>query len=97
MKEYFMEKGYNEEIAQKLRKIIRKENSFLLGFTEAIATNFDYIFRYLFAVSFMLLMSVEFIDQMPSSSGYSLLSGVCVISVIFFFAIGLSILQYRMK
>lgn len=52
---------YKELIDFKLRKIIRKENSFLFGFTEVISNNFDFVFRFGFAISFLLLMAVQFV------------------------------------
>lgn len=54
---YVEKKENHEEIMIRLNKILRKENSFLLGFTETIANNFDFIFRYLYAVTTLLLMA----------------------------------------
>lgn len=45
------------EVLIRLRKIMRKENSFLYGFCEVISRNIDYVFRYLYAVAFILLMA----------------------------------------
>ena len=97
MKEFFEEKGYKAEIALRLRKIVRKENSFLLGFTEIIANNFDYIFRYLYAMAFLFLMSGQFIVQLKGLMGFSFLAAIIVLSVIFLTALFISIVQYRMK
>lgn len=61
MLEYSKEKGFNEKLAFKLRRIIRKENSFLFGMAEVITHNFDLVFRYLYAGAIILLMAGQFI------------------------------------
>ena len=58
MQTYVENQGYKEEIGIRIRKIIRKENSFLLGMTEVITLNFDFLFRYLYAVAFLLAMAI---------------------------------------
>ena len=45
----------------RMRQIIRREASFLYGFTESIAGNFDPIFRYLFSMAFLLMQAVNYI------------------------------------
>lgn len=57
LKEYSQLKSFKRSLAYRMRRIVRKENSFLLGFSEAIMSNFDYIFRYLYAAAFLLLIA----------------------------------------
>jgi hypothetical protein len=64
MRKFIEEKGYQEEIGIRLRKILRKENSALLGMTEVITLNFDFIFRYLYAISYLLMISSVYTDQL---------------------------------
>jgi len=45
----------------RLRKIIRSENSFVFGLSEAISTNFDMVFRYLYPGAFILMMAVLYL------------------------------------
>jgi hypothetical protein len=54
------EKEIVKEIDLRINKIIREENSFVLGLTEIISGNFDFIFRYLYAVAVLLLMAGQF-------------------------------------
>lgn len=51
----------NQEVLIRLRKIIRRENSFLYGMSEVISGNFDYVFRYVYVVAFILLIAIQYI------------------------------------
>ena len=57
---YTKEKQYDRDITKRLRKIVEKENSFILGMTETFSNNLDYIFRYLYLIGFILLMGSQF-------------------------------------
>lgn len=50
-------KSYKRALAYRMRHIMRKENDFILGFAETIMNNFDYIFRYVYAAAFLLLIA----------------------------------------
>jgi hypothetical protein len=55
--QYTQMKKYKKKLAYRMRRIMRKENAFILGLSEIISNNFDYIFRYLYAAAFLLLMA----------------------------------------
>ena len=57
LKEYSQMKSYKRALAYRMRHIMRKENDFILGFAETIMNNFDYIFRYVYAAAFLLLIA----------------------------------------
>lgn len=65
--------------------------------TEVITLNFDFIFRYLYAVAFLLAMAVQYLAQMTETGGYSFLGGVLIVAVIFIIALAITLIQYRMK
>ncbi len=62
MLEKTKERDFSESLAFKIRTIIRKENSFILGFSEVISNNLDFVFRYLYAGAYLLMIAAEFID-----------------------------------
>ena len=95
--DYMMDKNFKEEIAFKIRRILVKENCFLIGFTEIISNNFDFVFRYLYAVAFLLLMAGQYIYQLPPANGYTFMGAALVISVIFLIAFLAVIIIYRKK
>jgi hypothetical protein len=54
LNEYSASKGFSNEIVKRIKRIIELEYSFLYGMCETFSNNFDYIFRYLFLVAFIL-------------------------------------------
>jgi len=86
-----LKKEYHEEVMIRMAKIIRKENSLMLVVTEAIANNFDYVFRYIYLVAVILLMSGQFYFQIEGSEGVSYLITAAIISVILIVALIYSI------
>eukprot|EP00347_Sterkiella_histriomuscorum_P001850 403370439 len=95
LNEYSQMKSFKKSLAYRMRKIVRKENSFFYGMAEILANNFDYIFRYLYAAAFLLLMAGQYLDQTTLSTGYSFMAASIVITVIFIFALSIIIIQYR--
>lgn len=65
-----------------MRQIIRKENSFFLGAAEVIANNLDFVFRYIYAVAYILFIASYFLQQMSQREGYTFL-GAAIIGAIF--------------
>lgn len=57
LNEYSDLKSFKRTLAYRMRRIMRKENDFLYGMAEILSNNFDYIFRYLYAAAFLLLMA----------------------------------------
>jgi hypothetical protein len=57
IEKYTQEKNYDREIVKRLKKIVEKENSFILGMTESFSNNLDYIFRYLYLIGFICMMA----------------------------------------
>lgn len=57
LNEYSDMKQFKRSLAYRMRRIMRKENDFILGMAELISNNFDYIFRYLYAAAFILLIA----------------------------------------
>jgi hypothetical protein len=94
---YIEKQGYKEELGIRIRKIIRKENSFLLGMTEVITLNFDYIFRYLYAMAYLLMIACVYTDQLSIENGFSFLGAVLIVCIIFFVSLGITLISYRMK
>lgn len=97
MKENILQKAYSQEIMLRLRKIIRRESSFTYGFCESISGNFDPIFRYLYAMAFLLLQAVEYISQLESNQAHSFLAASIIATLIFVCAMLINIILYRSK
>lgn len=62
LNQYSKQQNYSDELAFKLRKIMREENHFLVGYTEVIKDNLDFNFRLLYPAAYLLLLSSLFID-----------------------------------
>ena len=95
--EYTKQKGYRRSLVTRLRRIMKEENSFILGMSETIMNNFDVIFRYLYAAAFLLLISVEYLYQRSVSSGFSFLAAAIVITLLFIIAMTIIIINYRTR
>ena len=92
-----LQQTYNQEMMLRMRKIIRRETSFLYGFTECIAQNFDPIFRYLFAMSFILMQAVNYIHQLDATQAFSFLAAAIIVTLIFIAGLLINIILYRKK
>jgi hypothetical protein len=79
----------------RIRKIIRSENSFVFGLSEAISQNFDMIFRYLYPGAFILMMAVLYLTQLTKNNAYSFLAAAVASCLILLFAVAISIIIYR--
>lgn len=55
---YSKQKNFNKEVAKRLTRIVSEENSFLMGMTETFASNLDYIFRFVYLISYLLFLAV---------------------------------------
>jgi hypothetical protein len=58
---YSRGKNYDKQITKRLKKIVEKENSFILGMTETFSNNLDYIFRYLYLIGLTLMIAGQFV------------------------------------
>ena len=97
LERYTKEKFYNKEVAQRLKRIVERENSFMIGMTETFANNLDDIFRYLYLIAYILLLAIQLIPQSTTTIGYSGLSAIIIISLIFMIALIISLILYRKK
>ena len=69
----------------------------MLGITETISSNLDFIFRYLYLIAYVLFLGSEFIFLSPNKLSYSTLTAFIVVSLIFGVALFVSLIQYRKK
>ncbi len=77
---------HRQQVMLRMRQIIRRETSFIYGFTESIIANFDEIFRYLYSVAFLLLMASEYTEQLGPAQAYSFLAASIIATLIFLVA-----------
>lgn len=85
-------KNFSRGLAYRLRKVVRKENDFIFGMAEIISNNFDYVFRYIYACAFLLLMASHFLDQTIRSSGYSFMAASIVATLIFLISLSIMVI-----
>ena len=93
--EYTAYKNYPKSLVRKMRSIMKEENSFIFGFSECLANNFDMVFRFLYASAFILLMAGIFLNQTLNAGGYSFLAASIVVTLIFLIALMSIMIQYR--
>jgi hypothetical protein len=89
--------NYDKEVSRRLLRILELEFSSLYGLAETISHNLDYIFRYLFIIAYLLMVSSMFTFQYHNSNGFSFLGACICISLIFFIALFVTMIQYRKK
>ncbi len=54
------QKGLDPAMSRKLKRILYLENSFMLGLTEVVSNNLDYVFRYIYLIAFGLQVGIQF-------------------------------------